>query len=261
MLAALSVTRAETVVATVSWAACSISMTLLNKVSISRTRAPVAVVIVQMLATALLAVCSRDLKFGQGWRTWALTVPPLFVLMMITSMLALKHVTVGTFVVVRNLGPIVTLAIETAVHQPDNLSFDWKSAGSTGMIALGVWLYEATEVGFSPVGLAYLLANLAFACAERMVQRHLLAVKTIDVNKPALMLLNNGARPPAPPSGPPSPRRRRPRPGFARHLPLSARVARACARSLVASTIIPRLPPTADLPPRRAPPDGGSRPT
>ena len=37
-----------------------------------------------------------------------------------------------------------------------------------------------------------LLLNLLFACTERLVQRHLLAVSAVDVSKPGLMLLNNG---------------------------------------------------------------------
>jgi len=153
-------------------------------------------VIVQMLATCAVAAAvagpKKDLHFGQGWRLWAMTVPPLFVLMMVSSMLAIQHVTVGTFVVVRNLGPIVTLGIETTLHRPDDLSCDLKTTACLAAIAIGVALYESHEVRLSAVGCFYLLLNLAFACAERMVQRHLLAIATVDVSKPALMILNNG---------------------------------------------------------------------
>lgn len=182
----------ELITATALWASCSIGMTVLNKLAVNRTRAPLAVVVVQMLATCVMSVASGNLKFGQGWKTWALSVPPLFVMMMASSMLALQHVTVGTFVVVRNLGPVVTLGIETALHRPDNLSCDLKTTTCLLAIALGVFLYEAQEVKLSPTGLFYLFANLGFACAERLLQRHLLAVQSVDVSKPALMLLNNG---------------------------------------------------------------------
>ena len=184
--------QSETALATLAWASCSIGMTVLNKLAVNRTRAPIAVVIVQMLATCAMAVATRNLHFGPGWKIWAMSVPPLFVLMMVSSMLALQYVTVGTFVVVRNLGPIVTLAVETALHRPDNLNCDAKTTASLLAIAVGVWLYESHEVKLSPIGCFYLLANLAFACAERMLQRHLLAVQSVDVSKPALMLLNNG---------------------------------------------------------------------
>lgn len=48
------------------------------------------------------------------------------------------------------------------------------------------------QVKLSFVGCGFLLANLVCACAERMLQRHLLAVRSVDVSKPALMILNNG---------------------------------------------------------------------
>ena len=184
--------QTEVAVATLAWSICSISMTILNKLAVNHTRAPIAVVIVQMLATCAMAAASCDLRFGAGWKLWAITVPPLFVLMMATSMLALQYVTVGTFVVVRNLGPVVTLGVETALHRPDNLRCDLRTTGSLLCIVFGVALYEAKDVKLSLVGLTYLFANLLFACTERLVQRHLLAVKTVDVSKPALMILNNG---------------------------------------------------------------------
>jgi len=55
-----------------------------------------------------------------------------------------------------------------------------------------VFLYEVSDLKFSLVGVGFLLANLLFACSERVLQRHFLAVRAVDVSKPALMVLNNG---------------------------------------------------------------------
>lgn len=66
------------------------------------------------------------------------------------------------------------------MHQPDNLKCDAWSAGSTAAIAIGVLMYESADLSFSPIGLFLLLLNLAFACAERMLQRHLLAVRGVS---------------------------------------------------------------------------------
>ena len=41
-------------------------------------------------------------------------------------------------------------------------------------------MYESADLSFSPIGLFLLLLNLAFACAERMLQRHLLAVRGVS---------------------------------------------------------------------------------
>ena len=99
-----------------------------------------------------------------------------------------------TFVVIRNLGPIVTLGIESTVHPDSQLACDLPTVLSLFSIVLGVIVYEGvdvlTSVPSSP-GIALLLLNLACTCGERMVQRHLLAVQTVDVSKPGLMLINN----------------------------------------------------------------------
>ena len=184
----------EVVRAGASWGLCSIGMTLLNKRAVQLSKAPVLVVILQMLATVALVLVSsfRTIRFDRGWRTWAISVPPLFVLMMVTSMLALRYVTVGAFVVVRNLGPLVTLVIETTLHRPENLSFNVRTAIPLVAIALGVLLYEIHDINFSPLGMLFLIANLLLACAERLLQRHLLSVNSVQCSPPTLMLLNNG---------------------------------------------------------------------
>ena len=43
-----------------------------------------------MGVTCVAAVATRDLRFGEGTRRWAVSVPALFVVMMVTSMLALQ---------------------------------------------------------------------------------------------------------------------------------------------------------------------------
>ena len=113
---------------------------------------------------------------------------PLFVLMMVTSMLALQYVTVGTFVVVRNLarssrspsrprstGPTtsaVTRRRPPISHRNRRMDVRGGEEAVTHRLLL-------------------LLANLAFACAERMLQRHLLLYSRLR-QQAALMLLNNG---------------------------------------------------------------------
>lgn len=111
--------------------------------------------------------------------------------MMGSSMLALKYVSVGAFVVVRNLGPLVTLVMEVALHKPDNLTCNARTAGATIAIAAGVWMYEANDMMWSERGFFLLMANLGFACAYTLGVRHLLHVSEVDVSRTGLVLLNN----------------------------------------------------------------------
>ena len=224
----------EAVLAALSWAACSIGMTLLNKLSVSKSGSPYGVVLVQMAVTCVAAVATRDLRFGEGTRRWAVSVPALFVVMMVTSMLALQvyaasrtasrillhrrtaapphrhtaaplhfrastlrlhavqHVRVGTFVVVRNVAPIITLFAEAAMHPESAPRTDLYTVGALSCIALGILFYELHDLGGSPLGLGLLLLNMVVASLERLLQRRLLAVEVVDVSKPGMMLLNNG---------------------------------------------------------------------
>ena len=99
---------------------------------------------------------------------------------------------VGTFVVVRNVAPIITLFAEAALHPESAPRADLYTVGALGCIALGILFYELHDLGGSPLGLTLLLLNMAVASLERLLQRRLLAVEVVDVSKPGMMLLNNG---------------------------------------------------------------------
>ena len=103
-----------------------------------------------------------------------------------------QHVRVGTFVVVRNVAPIITLFAEAALHPESAPRADLYTVGALGCIALGILFYELHDLGGSPLGLTLLLLNMAVASLERLLQRRLLAVEVVDVSKPGMMLLNNG---------------------------------------------------------------------
>ena len=103
-----------------------------------------------------------------------------------------QHVRVGTFVVVRNVAPIITLFAEAALHPESAPRADLYTVGALSCIALGILFYELHDLGGSPLGLTLLLLNMAVASLERLLQRRLLAVEVVDVSKPGMMLLNNG---------------------------------------------------------------------
>ena len=78
-----------------------------------------------------------------------------------------QHVRVGTFVVVRNLAPIITLFAETALHPESAPRADLYTVGALSCIALGILFYELHDLGGSPLGLTLLLLNMAVASLER----------------------------------------------------------------------------------------------
>merc|ERR1740115_573426 len=125
-----------------------------------------------MGVTCIAAVATRDLRFGEGTRRWAVGVP-------------------APFVVVRNVAPIITLFAENAMHPESAPRTDLYTVGSLSCIALGILFYEIHDLGGSALGLGLLLLNMAVASLERLLQRRLLAVDVVDVSKPGMMLLNN----------------------------------------------------------------------
>ena len=88
-----------------------------NKLVLRELHLPISLVIIQMLFTVavLIGVPSirATLHFGSRRDTlrWARIIPPLFGVMLISSMVALKHASMGAAVVMRNIAPIPTLAI------------------------------------------------------------------------------------------------------------------------------------------------------
>ena len=64
-----------------------------------------------------------------------------------------QHVRVGTFVVVRNVAPIITLFAEAALHPESAPRADLYTVGALGCIALGILFYEMHDLGGSPLGL------------------------------------------------------------------------------------------------------------
>ena len=69
----------EAVLAAAAWSTCSVGMTLVNKLAVTATRAPMGVVLIQMATTAAAAALTCNVHLGDGWQRWALTVPALFI--------------------------------------------------------------------------------------------------------------------------------------------------------------------------------------
>jgi len=102
-----------TMTVAIGWSVSSLLMSLANKMAVTATDAPLALTAAQMCFTTLAACAACDFHFGDGTLAWAFTVPPLFVFMLCASMLSMEFVSLGAWVVIRNLGPIVTLVVES----------------------------------------------------------------------------------------------------------------------------------------------------
>jgi len=88
-------------------------------------------------------------------------------------MYAMRHNTLGTISVFRNIAPLITLCIERAFRVP--IEIDRSSVLSLLMILAGVILYHFSAIHLSSIGLIAIFINIVFAVLERILQRHLLS--------------------------------------------------------------------------------------
>eukprot|EP00326_Haptolina_ericina_P019307 CAMPEP_0181179070 /NCGR_PEP_ID=MMETSP1096-20121128/6061_1 /TAXON_ID=156174 ORGANISM="Chrysochromulina ericina, Strain CCMP281" /NCGR_SAMPLE_ID=MMETSP1096 /ASSEMBLY_ACC=CAM_ASM_000453 /LENGTH=249 /DNA_ID=CAMNT_0023267389 /DNA_START=45 /DNA_END=790 /DNA_ORIENTATION=+ len=95
----------------------------------------------------------------------------------------------GAIVVLRNIAPMVTLAIEGFFGE--RVEINLPTVFSLVYILSGVALYVSTDVRTSPIGMAYMLLNMVSGVLERLLQRKMIALSPIDVSKTGMMLLNN----------------------------------------------------------------------
>lgn len=207
-----------------SYLVSSAGMSIFNKLAITALPLPITLVLIQMVFTVATTLA--------GWRAvhigsrrdalrWGCTVPLLFNAMLVSSMYAMRHNTLGTISVFRNVAPLITLCIERAFHVP--IEIDRDSILSLFTILAGVFLYHFSAIHISSLGLTAIFVNIVFAVLERLLQRHLLShvcresaasiphslhgarfaactaprharsrpQNPVDISKPGMMLINN----------------------------------------------------------------------
>jgi len=175
-----------------SYLVSSAGMSIFNKLAITALPLPITLVLIQMVFTVATTLAGwRAVHIGSRLDAlrWGCTVPLLFNAMLVSSMYAMRHNTLGTISVFRNVAPLITLCIERAFHVP--IEIDRDSILSLFTILAGVILYHFSAIHISSLGLTAIFVNIVFAVLERLLQRHLLSHNPVDISKPGMMLINN----------------------------------------------------------------------
>jgi len=189
---AMSSPQLDLVTACLFYMLCSAGMSVFNKLAVRALPLPITLVCIQMTFT-IVSVLSRPKSIQIGSvkdaLRWGLSVPMLFAAMLVSSMVAMEHNTLGTIVVFRNVAPLFTLFIERMFRVPMAVSCETVLALLS--IVVGVALYHLHTLGLTTMGLIAVCLNMAFAVLERLTQRHLMAQRPVDISNPGMMLLNN----------------------------------------------------------------------
>jgi len=172
------------------WLLASVVISIANKSIVLKTRSPITLLVLQMTATvAVCAACYKFVHLGKGTRTWILSVPPLFLISLATSLLALQDVTLGMFVIAQNFRPLIMLISERIILQ--TLTLTLLRCVGIAMILSGAMMYSHDVSPRASQGMAWIIINLISWSAERLRQKYLLGF--VDISHVGIALLNNAA--------------------------------------------------------------------
>ena len=117
----------------------------------------------QVFTVATICANWRSVQIGsrRDALRWGCTVPLLFSAMLVSSMFAMEHNTLGTVVVFRNVAPLFTLLIERLFRVPMQVSRD--TILSLLTVVLGVVLYHRQALELSSVGFIAIVCNMVSA--------------------------------------------------------------------------------------------------
>lgn len=177
----------------VSFAACSWGMNVLNKALVEALKAPSLVTAAQMSMTVMgvLLLGRNQLTYDtQQILKWSF-VPFLFFGMLVSSFFTYEYMTLSMLMVIRNLGPMITLPIERMVMPADKQPVvSQKMIMALLVILVGAVVYSG-EITTSAAGFLFALLNMLLAIADRVAQRRLLTSECKNLSTETCVLLNN----------------------------------------------------------------------
>jgi drug/metabolite transporter (DMT)-like permease len=94
--------------------------------------------------------------------------------------------------VFRNLAPLVTMAVETVIMEPEHRpSMSTPILCSIGVMVIGALLFSWKDEAFSWIGVGLVLLNTFIAICDRVLQRRLLVQECKDLQSSTCMVINN----------------------------------------------------------------------
>ena len=117
-----------------------------------------------------------------------LVLPPIFTIMLTSSMMSLRHASLGTVMAIRNMSPLVALPLEYWFLETAPNVTPW-TVVSLLMVTLGCLLYVMNDLQTNALGILLTTVNMLCGVFDRLIQRHLLAEASVP--KETLLLVNN----------------------------------------------------------------------
>jgi len=183
------------ILCTLSFAACSASMHMLNKVTVALTGAPSTLTTVQMAIAVILTmvlngqeVLTADRKKLMYW----CVVPLMYAGMLNSSLMGYQYLSLSLVTVFRNLAPLVTIAVENTVMDVEHRQkITMPIVGALLMMIAGAVVFNHGQAESTWIGLGMITVNTLMAIGDRLLQRRLLVSECQDLPLSACMTLNN----------------------------------------------------------------------
>ena len=171
------------------FSACSCAMMPLNKILMMHLpHTPLTAIAGQMLlASVVMAIIPWTYDASTSEFYMSLTLPPLFATSLTTSMLSLKHTSVGSVIAVRNLAPLVSLPLEHALVERQHLSR--YSTAALASVVCGCTMYVWSDTHTSALGIGLAACNMCVGVCDRLTQRYMLSATTTP--RSTMLFVNN----------------------------------------------------------------------
>lgn len=178
-----------------SWACMSVSLHVLNMTLVAVLRSPALISMVQMGICSIIMAStsfSKLLDVGREQLLSWMVVPFLFSGMLCTSFYTFEYISLSVLTIVRNLSPLVGLAIEMSIMPVSKrpLVTVWTVASILIMI-LGAWVYGHGVNNVSVVGILFAVLNMMLAVTDRVLQRWLLTGPCTEMTSGVCTFVSN----------------------------------------------------------------------
>merc|ERR1740138_1741621 len=176
-----------------SFAVCSWGMNVVNKTLVKELGTPTLVTGAQMFMTVVACLIIGRSKFSGGWdeiAKWCV-IPFIFFSMLVSSFFTYKYLTLSLLMLVRNLGPIITLPIETAVMPADKKPYVTTPMLMALAVVLGSTFVYCQKIEVKLGGILLAILNMCLAITDRVAQRRLLTTECKGLSTETCVFLNN----------------------------------------------------------------------
>jgi drug/metabolite transporter (DMT)-like permease len=186
---------AFTILAGFFFSVTSVSMSTLNKAVVSFTEMPSTITCIQMAFAAVALMCvdyKQVLEAPRGQMLRWCIVPFTYFAMLNSSLIGFQYISLTLMTVFRNLAPLVTMAVECVVMEPQHRpSVSTPIVCSIGLMVVGALLFSWKDEAFNWIGVGLVIFNTFVAILDRVLQRRLLVQECKDLQSSTCMVINN----------------------------------------------------------------------